>query len=435
MASPVAPNTAEVQTPSGRALGFLDLDKDIRLQVYDILEAQPFSDVNGWDRILMKHFSPDEYNELVETEGTRKSLRLTCWTIAEEWTPAFFRSTTICLNSQENQRAPSMFRDAFLNCKREDAIRLRELPDKLGDSLTKENDSAERLLRLRESAIKNIRRIEYNGSRPGMFVSIHEDWEDTEVRCPNMYRSDAKRLREFGAILRHHQPRLRLETLSVICYDESQVFLLWKEITRSALMKMHWTNKSRLYIGVFEEQMTSTLLRGATVTRLQDDDSGIQLFFRRPPPAACRSTEVTDPDHDSDSDKFCFADTSEGTSENGDNDTESDPDDDGTSNGDDDDDDEIPDSDEEDMSSCCEDSGEHISDSESEFDVRSRVSNVSGCSNFSHSFAEGDKNAVIFPERWDSDGEQVGEQGSMNKEDDEIDGYPNRKRRFSEVEE
>ncbi|KAK5036365.1 hypothetical protein LTS07_002092 [Exophiala sideris] len=420
MASPVAPNTAEVQIPSGRALGFLDLDKDIRLQVYNILEAQPFSDVYGWDRILMKHSSPDDYNELVETEGTRKSLRLTCWTIAEEWTPAFFRSTTICLNSQENQRTPSMFRDAFLNCEREDAIRLRELPDRLGDSLTKKNDSAERLLRLRDSAIQNIRRIEYNGSRPGMFVSIHDDWEDTEVRCPNMYRSDAKRLREFGAIFRHHQPRLRLETLSVICNDESQVFFLWKEITRC--------------IG---QTKAATLLRGATVTRLQDDDSGIQLFFRRPSPAACRSTEVTDPDHDSDSDKFCFADTSEGTSESGDNDTESDLDDDGTSNGDDDDDDDddIPNSDEEDMSSCCENSEEDISDSESDFDVRSRVSNISGCSNFSPSFAEENKNAFIFPEGWDSDGEQVGEQDSMNKEDDEIDGYPNRKRRFSEVEE
>ena len=68
---------------------FLDLDYDIRAQIYGILESIP------------DHSSDDSKHLANPSDGwatTRKSLLLTCRAIHKEFAPHFLRSTTICLH-------------------------------------------------------------------------------------------------------------------------------------------------------------------------------------------------------------------------------------------------------------------------------------------------------------------------------------------------
>lgn len=229
MAEPLAPSAAKVQPSSKRPLGFLDLDRDIRFQVYDILEDRPKND--------LRKRSYQDYGSYSDPEGyystwmwvsydfdkfeiTRKSLRLTCWTIAEEWTPAFFRSTTICMNGQ---RTPPMFIDFFLEYAKDGAARPSDHEVEPSDSAVNRNAFVDKPIEWRQSAVKNIRRIEFAWSRDDNFI-FFSPWEVN--RCRNKYRSDAKRLQEFGAILRHHKPKLRLETVHVAYWPGESRYML-----------------------------------------------------------------------------------------------------------------------------------------------------------------------------------------------------------------
>ena len=100
-----------------------------------------------------------------EFKVTRESLRFVSKLIKEEWTPAFLRSTTICLDWQ---RTPWLFETVFL-----------------------------RYFDYWE--IRNIRRLFYDGSRKQLF---RFNFEFRLHKLPNLPRDQADRLQELGALLR-----------------------------------------------------------------------------------------------------------------------------------------------------------------------------------------------------------------------------------------
>lgn len=77
----------------GQGFHFLDLPAELRVEVYDLLEAVPDHSTDT------DHSRPNEYHGFAKT---RKSLLLTCRQINVEFTPHFFRSTTFCLRFATN---------------------------------------------------------------------------------------------------------------------------------------------------------------------------------------------------------------------------------------------------------------------------------------------------------------------------------------------
>ncbi|KAI1626900.1 hypothetical protein EDD37DRAFT_620846 [Exophiala viscosa] len=291
MAQSVACGAAEVQSPSARPLGFLDLDKDIRLQVYDILE--------GRTKPYRYHTTCREDDDVCwqcriwnEFEVAKKNLRLTCWTSAEEWTPAFFRSTTICLNSR---RTPPMFKDMFLNDQADDALRPSGRAVKLSDSVkdwTDPTHCTQKLFRLRESAIKNLRNIEFAWSRKDTFPSVSA----TDDTRRTGYRLDAERLHEFGAIVRHHTPKLRLEKLSILYWPCDRYLwtprpydILGVNVTRLQLIS------EKLYVELFERKWAPTQRKGGSSSHCFDD-CAIKIYYRwKKPTLIADCSDTVDP--------------------------------------------------------------------------------------------------------------------------------------------
>ena len=63
--------------------------KAVRLMVYDILEAQPLDDFDRADRDTVVTSTQEEFEIFADFGVTRKSLRLTCKKIKDEWTGNF----------------------------------------------------------------------------------------------------------------------------------------------------------------------------------------------------------------------------------------------------------------------------------------------------------------------------------------------------------
>ncbi|KAJ9500330.1 hypothetical protein H2202_004125 [Exophiala xenobiotica] len=238
--SPSVPESAI--EASSKPFPFLKLNKDIRFMVYDILEALPRNDMDREDRDRVSSFGVGEYGEFEKFTVTRKSLRLTCKQIKNEWTPAFLRSTTFCLDLN---RMPMAFEIFVLN-------------------------------NLSKTEIMNVRRLAFNGSRQGLFA---------KYGCPHLRSSDAEVLRSLASVLIRHEERLILETLDVEFCDDFGPRLLRREnevtveqITRYSSRAGYCWNP--YYIGMFETQMLGTVLKGASVLHLLERGA-LQLFFRR----------------------------------------------------------------------------------------------------------------------------------------------------------
>jgi hypothetical protein len=199
------------------------------------------------DRVV--GFGVGEFDKFTKFTVTRKSLQLTCKQIKNEWTPAFLRSTTFCLDLN---RMPLAFEIFVLN-------------------------------NLSKTEIMNIRRLAFTGSRQGLFA---------KYGCPHLRSSDAEVLRSLASVLIRHEERLILETLDIEFCDDFGPRLLRREnevtveqITRYRSRAGYCWNP--YYIGMFETQMLGTVLKGASVLHLLERGA-LQLFFRRQKPADVR---------------------------------------------------------------------------------------------------------------------------------------------------
>ncbi|KAK5278900.1 hypothetical protein LTR40_008539, partial [Exophiala xenobiotica] len=238
--SPSVPESAI--EASSKPFPFLKLHKDIRFMVYDILEAFPRNDMDREDRDRVAGFGIGEFDKFTKFTVTRKSLRLTCKQIKNEWTPAFLRSTTFCLDLY---RMPMAFEIFVLN-------------------------------NLSKTEIMNVRRLAFNGSRQGLFA---------KYGCPHLRSSDAEVLRSLASVLIRHEERLILETLDVEFCDDFGPRLLRREneVTVEQIRQYRFRSRyygTRYYIGTFETQMLGTVLKGASVLHLLERGA-LQLFFRR----------------------------------------------------------------------------------------------------------------------------------------------------------
>ncbi|KAJ9606870.1 hypothetical protein H2200_008880 [Cladophialophora chaetospira] len=243
MAQPQSNDMASAEASPGSPPPFLDENfKAIRLMVYDILKALPPNDSDRPDYDTVATWEQGEWDIFQEFSVTRKSLRLTCKKIKDEWTGQFLRSTTICLDTM---RTIARFRTELLTS-------------------------------LSEDEIKYIGRFSYNGSRRGMFTPI--------IRCPNLLLPDARGLEELASLLRG-EPLLQLETLDVK-FGGDEPRLLWRrnEESKSQIESRLHPWLSQFNLRDFENEMTATALKDSSVVRLFEGIA-VQYFFRRKKPA------------------------------------------------------------------------------------------------------------------------------------------------------
>jgi hypothetical protein len=109
-------STPVVYVPS--ASRFLNLPPEVRVLVYDLLEAVPDHSGDA-DRHRRRHY--DGWAK------TRKSLRLVCRQIENEWTPHFFRSTTFCMGTHYEEHTPRNFQELLAGFGRDKILDIRHL--------------------------------------------------------------------------------------------------------------------------------------------------------------------------------------------------------------------------------------------------------------------------------------------------------------------
>ncbi|KAI1617765.1 hypothetical protein EDD36DRAFT_413477 [Exophiala viscosa] len=187
---------------------------------------------------------------------------MTFWRVVPSLT-----ATTQPAEKTTTRRTPPMFKDMFLNDQADDALRPSGRAVKLSDSVkdwTDPTHCTQKLFRLRESAIKNLRNIEFAWSRKDTFPSVSATDDTRRTR----YRLDAERLHEFGAIVRHHTPKLRLEKLSILYWPCDRY--LWTPRPYDIL---------GLYVELFERKWAPTQRKGGSSSHCFDDYA-IKIYYR-----------------------------------------------------------------------------------------------------------------------------------------------------------
>lgn len=100
------------------SLNFLDFPKEIRLSVYAVLKdfATEHREATEAGTLHDSHLShglrSGKSYDFRRITRTRKNLRLTCKQINEEWSPLFWKSTTICI---DRSRSPKQFSETVVS--------------------------------------------------------------------------------------------------------------------------------------------------------------------------------------------------------------------------------------------------------------------------------------------------------------------------------